>query len=277
MQLKKFYGKGYKVYASHVLEAIEYDTPRLEGFHMLQEFKNVLPDEIPRLPQRSDINFTFELVPGAAPVSETSCRMNKTELLELNMQLQELLEKKYLRPSVSPWGTPFLFVKKKDSKFWLCIDYGKLNKVMVKDKYPLPRIDDLFDQIRGAKVFSKIDLRSGDQQVRIKNEDVHKATFVARYESYEVVVVPFGFTNAPTTFICLRNNYFSRYLGKYVLVFLDGILTYSKDEEKHVEQLRLVLKLIRKHQLYEKFFLLFHSPMARESFWVMPNRLKREP
>ena len=108
------------------------------------------------------------------------------------------------------WVTSFLVVKNKDSAFWLCIDYGKLNKVMVKDKYPLPRIDDLFDQIRGAKVFSNIDLSSGDQQVRIKNEDVHKETFGARYESYEFVVVPFGFKNAPAMFICLRNNIFSR-------------------------------------------------------------------
>ena len=117
----------------------------------------------------------------------------------------------------------------------MCIDYRQLNKVIVKDKYPLPRIDDLFDQMRGENIFSKIDLNSGDQQVRIKDEDVHKATFGARYESYEFVVVPFGFTNALATFICLKNNIFSRYLGKFVLVFLDDILTYSKDEEKNVD------------------------------------------
>ena len=121
----------------------------------------------------------------------------------------------------------------------------------MKEKYLFPRIDDVFDQIRGAKVFSNIDLSCGDQQARIKNEDVHKETFRARYESYEFVV-PFGFINAPTTFICIRNNVFSRYMGKHVLVFLDDIPTYSKDEEKHVEQLRLILKLLRKHQLYAK-------------------------
>ena len=122
----------------------------------------------------------------------------------------------------------------------------------MKEKYYLPRIDDLFDQMRGAKLFSKIDLRSGDQQVRIKAEDVHKKTFRARYGSYDLVVVPFGFTKAPAAFICLRNNVFNRYLDKLVLYFYDDIITYSKDEEEHVEQLRLILELLNKHQLYAK-------------------------
>ena len=136
-------------------------------------------------------------------------------MIELKMQLQELLEKKYIRLSVSPWGAPVLFVKKKDGTLRLCIDYRQLNKVTVKNKYALPRIDDVFDQMRGEKVFSKIDLRSGYHQVRIKDEDIHKTTFRRRYGHYEFVVVPFGLTNAPTTFMCHMNSVCSRYLEVY--------------------------------------------------------------
>ena len=168
------------------------------------------------------------------------------------MQLQEFLEKKYIRPSVSSWGAPVLFVKNKDGTLRLCIDYRKFNKVTVKNKYPLPRIDDLFDQMRAAKVFSKIDLRSGYHRVRIKDEDIHKTTFRTRYGHYEFIVVPFGLTNAPATFMYLMNSVFSKYLDKFVLVFLDDILVYSKNEEEHEEHLRLTLQLLREHQLYAK-------------------------
>ena len=179
------------MHASHVLEATGNETPKLEDYHVLQEFRDVFPDEIPGLPPKRDINFTIELVPRAAPMSKTPYRMSTLE-----MQLQELLEKKYIRPSVSPWGAPVLFVKKKDGTLRLCIDYRKLNKVAVKNKYHLPRIDDLFDQMRGARVFSKIDLRSGYHQVRIKDEDIHKIAFRTRYGNYEFVVVPFGLTTS---------------------------------------------------------------------------------
>ena len=168
------------MYAAHILEASGDETPRLEDYHVLQEFTDVFPDGILGLPPKKDIDFTIELVPGAAPVSKTPYMMSTLETLELNMQLQEFLEKKYIQPSVSPWGAPVLFVKKKDGTLKLCIDYRKLNKVTVKNKYPLPRIDDVFDQMRGAKVFSKIDLRSGYHQVRIKDEDIHKTAFRTR-------------------------------------------------------------------------------------------------
>ena len=140
------------------------------------------------------------------------------------MQLQELLENKYIKPSVSPLGVPVLLVKKKDGTLRLCIDYRQLNKVTVTNKYPLSRIDGVFDQMRGAKVFSKIDLRFGYHQVRIKDEDIHKTAFRTRYGHYEFVVVPFGLTNALATFMCLMFSVFSRYLDKFVLVFLDDIL-----------------------------------------------------
>ena len=145
-------------------------------------------------------------------MSKTPYRTRTPEMLEMKMQLQELLEKKYIGPSVSPWGAPVLFVKKKDGTLRLCIDYRQLNKVTVKNKYPLPRIDDLFDQMRGAKVFSKIDLRFGYHHVRIKDENIHKTAFRTMYGHYEFVVVPFGLTNALATFMCLINSVFSRYL-----------------------------------------------------------------
>ena len=160
-----------------MLEAAENENPRLEDFHVLQEFKDVFPDEVPGLPPKRDIDFTIELVLGAAPVSKTPYRMSTPEMLELKMQLQELLERKYIRPSVSPWGAPVLFVKKKDGTLMLCTDYRQLNKVTVKNKYPLPRNYDLFDQMRGEKVFSNIDIRSGYHHVRIKDEYIHKTTF----------------------------------------------------------------------------------------------------
>ena len=204
------------MYAGHILEPIGDENPRLEDYQVLQEFKDVFLDEILGLPPKRDIDFTIELVPGVVPVSKTPYRMSTLEMLELNMQLQELLERKYIRPSVSPWGASVLFVKKKDGTFRLCIDYRQLNKVIVKNKYPLPSIDDLFDQMRGAKVFSKIELRFGYHQVRTRT----------RYGHYEFVVVPFGLTNAPATFMCLMKSVFSNYLDKFVLVFLDEILVY---------------------------------------------------
>jgi hypothetical protein len=146
----------------------------------------------------------------------------------------------------------YIFVKKKDGTLRLCIDFRQLNKSTVKKKYPLPRIDDLFDQLRGENIFSKIDLRSGYHQVRIKEEDISKTTFRTRYGHYEFVVVPFGLTNAPTVFMCLMNDIFRNYLDKFVIVFLDDILIYSKSEEEHEHHLRLVLQVLREHQLYAK-------------------------
>ena len=157
-------------------------------------------------------------------MSKTPYRISTLEMLELKMQLQDLLEKKYIQLSVSPWGAPVLFVKNKDGTLRLCIDYRQLNKVAMKNKYPFLRIDDLFDQMRGEKVFSKIDVRSSYHQMRIKDDDIHKTTFRTRYGHYEFVVVPFGLTNAPATFMCLMNSVFRRYLYKFVLVFLNDIV-----------------------------------------------------
>jgi len=151
----------------------------------------------------------------------------------LKIQLQELLDKGFIQPNNSPWGGPILFVKKKDGTLRLCIDYRQLNKVTVKNIYPLPRIDDLFDQLKGAKVFSKIDLRSGYYQMRIKGQDVLKTAFRTRYGHFEFLVLPFGFTNAPTLFMDLMNRVFQPYLDKFVVVFIDDILVYSKSFKEH--------------------------------------------
>ncbi|PKI60687.1 hypothetical protein CRG98_018934 [Punica granatum] len=155
--------------------------------------------------------------------------MAPSELKELKVQLQELLEKGFIRPSVSPWGAPVLFVKKKDGSLRLCIDYQQLNRVTLRNKYPLPRIDDLFDQLHGANVFSKIDLRSGYHQLKIKDSDVPKTAFRTRYGHYEFLVMPFGLTNAPAAFMDLMNRVFQPYLDKFIVVFIDDILTKEMD------------------------------------------------
>ena len=165
----------------------------------------MFPEELPGLPPEREIDFTIELLRGTGPISQPPYRMAPAELKELQVQLQELVDNGFIRPSVSPWGAPVLFVRKKDGSLRLCIDYRKLNQVTVKNKYPLPRIDDLFDQLRGATVFSKIDLRSGYHQLRIRESDIPKPAFRCRYRNYEFSVMPFGLTNAPATFMYLMN------------------------------------------------------------------------
>jgi hypothetical protein len=253
LQMRKYCRKGCPLYAVQVLKTIKGADPSPEDHPILKEYRDVFLEEIPGLPPRRDIDFSIELAPGAVPMSRTPYRMSMPELVELKLQLKEMMDKGYIRPSVSPWGAPVLFVKKKDGTLRLCIDYRLLNKVTIKNKYPLPRIDDLFDQLGGASVFSKIDLRSGYHQVRIKGEDIHKTTFWTQYGHYEFVVVPFGLTNGPATFMCLMNNVLSKFLDKFVLVFIDDILIYSKNREEHEEHLRLVLQVLREHQLYAKF------------------------
>jgi hypothetical protein len=164
------------------------------------------------------------------------------ELVELKKQIDELSEKGYIRPSTSPWTTPVLFVEKKDGTKRMCIDYRALNEVTIKNKYPLPRIEDLFDQLRGANVLSKIDLRSGYHQLRIRPTYIPKAAFITKYGLYEFTVMSFSLTNAPTYFMYLMNSVFMDYLDKFVVVFIDDILIYSKIEQEHEEHLRKVLQ-----------------------------------
>jgi hypothetical protein len=234
------------------VEALE--TPELEpkDIPVVQEFLDVF-QEVPSLPPDRELEFAIELLPGTAPIFKAPYRMAPVELVELKKQLQELLDKGLIQPSVSPWGAPVLFVKEKDGSLRLCIDYRELNRVTVKNKYPLPRIDDLLDQLAGAAVFSKIDLRIGYHQLRIKKEDVPKTAFRTRYGHYEFLVLPFGLTNAPAYFMDLMNKIFHPFLDKFVVVFIDDILVYSKSEEEHAEHLHVVLNTLRAHKLYAKF------------------------
>ncbi|KAL0544440.1 hypothetical protein IC582_019555 [Cucumis melo] len=220
---------------------------------VVRDYPDVFPEELPGLPPHREVEFAIELEPGTVPISRAPYRMAPAELKELKVQLQELLDKGFIRPSVSPWGAPVLFVKKKDGSMRLCIDYRELNKVTVKNRYPLPRIDDLFDQLQGATVFSKIDLRSGYHQLRIKDEDVPKTAFRSRYGHYEFIVMSFGLTNAPALFMDLMNRVFREFLDTFVIVFIDDILIYSKTEAEHEEHLRMVLQTLRDNKLYAKF------------------------
>jgi hypothetical protein len=172
------------------------------------DYPDIFPDELPGMPPDRDIEFATELQPRTAPISKRPYRMPPAELVELKKQLQELLDKGFIRPSTSPWGCPALFVKKKDESLRLCVDYYPLNAVTIKNKYPLPRIDVLFDQLVGARVFSKIDLRSGYHQIKIRASDIPKTAFSTRYGLYEYLVMSFGLTNAPTYFMYLMNSVF---------------------------------------------------------------------
>jgi hypothetical protein len=214
---------------------------------------DVFPDELPGMPPDRDVEFVIELQPGTAPISKRTYRMPPKELAELKTQLQELLDKGYICPSSSPWGCPALFVKKKDGSLRLCVDYRPLNAVTIKNKYPLPRIDVLFDQLAGARVFSKIDLWSGYHQIKIRPCDIPKTAFSTRYGLYEYLVMSFGLTNAPAYFMYLMNFVFMTELDKFVVVFIDDILIYSKNEEEHAEHLRVVLQRLQDHKLYAKF------------------------
>jgi hypothetical protein len=211
-----------------VSKSVESNKPSLEDHPILREYKYVFPEEIPCLPPRRDIEFSIELVPGVVLMSRAPYRMSTLELVELKLQLKDMLEKGYIRPSVPPWGAPAFLVKNKDGTLKLCIDYRQLNKMTIKNKYPLPRIDDFFEQLRGATIFSKIDLRSIYHQVWIKDEYIHITTFRTIYGHYEFVLVPFGLTNTPTTFMCLMNDVLSKFLDIFVLVFIVDILIYYK-------------------------------------------------
>ena len=175
---------------------------------VVEEYADVFPDEIPELPPSRDVDFSIDLIPGAGLVSMAPYRMAPAELAELKKQIEDLLEKKFIRLSASPWGAPVLLVKKKDGSSRLCVDYRQLNKLTIKNKYPLPRIDDLLDQLRGTVVFSKIDLRSGYHQILVKPKDVQKTAFRSRYRHYEYVVMSFGVTNAPVIFMDYMNRTF---------------------------------------------------------------------
>jgi hypothetical protein len=240
-----------------VYEAI---IPEVKDIPVVCEFPDVFPEDLPGFLPERDVEFVIELKPGTAPISRRSYRMPPNELAELKIQLQDLLSKGFIRPSSSPWGCPAIFVKKKDQTLRMCVDYRPLNEVTIKNKYPLPRIDILFDQLTRARVFYKIDLRSGYHQIRIRPEDIPKTAFTTWYGLFEYLVMSFGLTNAPAHFTYLMNSVFMPELDKFVVVFIDDILIYSKNEEEHAQHLRVVLTRLREHQLYAKF--------SKCAFWL---------
>ncbi|GKB50090.1 putative nucleotidyltransferase, ribonuclease H [Tanacetum coccineum] len=212
-----------------------------EEIVVVRDFLEVFPDDLSGLPPIREIKFRIKLTPGATPVAKSPYRLAPSELEELSRQLKELQDKGFIRPSSSPWGAPLLFVKKKDDSFRMCIDYRELNKLTVKNRYPLPGIDDLFDQLQGSQFFLKIDLRSGYHQLRVHENDIPKTVFRTRYGYFEFTVMPFGLTNAPTIFMDLMNRVYRPYLDKFMIVFIDDVLIYSKTQEEHVEHLRHVI------------------------------------
>jgi len=259
MKAYKCLKTGYFAVLAHVKEK-KVEEKKVEDVLVVREFPEVFPEELPGLPPSRQIEFHIDLVPGATPVARAPYQLAPSELLELSNQLQELLEKGFIRPSFSPWGAPVLFVKKKDGSFRMCIDYRELNKLTIKNRNPLPRIDDLFDQLQGSKFYSKIDLRSGYHQLKVKEEDVPKTTFRTRYGHYEFLVMPFGLTNAPAVFMDLMNRVCKPYLDQFVIVFIDDILIYSKSKEEHEQHLKKILELLKKEKLYAKF--------SKCEFWI---------
>jgi hypothetical protein len=220
----------------------------------------VFPDDLPGMPLRRSIKFKIALQPGTAPIAKARYKMSPVEMKELKIQLQGLLDKGYIHPSTSPWGCSAFFVEKEDKELCLCVDYRPLNAVIIKNKYPFPRIDILFDQLAGAQVFSKIDLRSGYHQIKIRAEDIPKTTFMTRYGLYEYLVMSFGLMNEPAHFMYLMNSVFMLELDQFVVVFINDILVYSKSMEEHEGHLRIVLQQLREHQLYTK--------LNKCEFWI---------
>nr|GEU39543.1 putative reverse transcriptase domain-containing protein [Tanacetum cinerariifolium] len=248
----KYIQKGCQVYLVQVTSKKAEDKSeekRLEDVPIIREF----PEDLNGLPPARQVKFQIDLVLGTAPVARALYRLAPAKMQELSTQLQELSNRGFIRPSSSPWGAPVLFVKKKDGSFWMCIDYRKLNKLTVKNRYPLLRIDDLFNQLQGSRVYSKIDLRSGDHQLRVREEDIPKTAFRTCYGHCEFQEIPFGLTNVPAVFMDLMNWVCKPYLDRFVIVFIDDILIYSKSRKEHEGYLKLILKLLKEEELYVKF------------------------
>ncbi|GJV89756.1 putative reverse transcriptase domain-containing protein [Tanacetum coccineum] len=260
---QKYLLQGCHLFLAHITIKEAGDKSKkkqLQDVPIVKNFPEVFPEDLPGLPPTRQVEFHIDLVPGAAPVARAPYRLAPSEMKELADQLQELSDKGFIRPSSSPWGAPVLFVKKKDGSLRMCIDYRELNKLTVKNRYPLPRIDDLFDQLQGSSVYSKIDLRSGYHQLKVREEDVSKTAFRTQRLPSEFQVMPFGLTNAPAVFMDLMNRVCKPYLDKFVIVFIDDILIYSKSKQEHEEHLKIILELLKKEELYAKF--------SKCEFWI---------
>ncbi|GJS53514.1 putative nucleotidyltransferase, ribonuclease H [Tanacetum coccineum] len=250
--------KGCQVFLVQMMKKEETvaSQKRVENVPVVRDFPKVFPEDLPGLPPTLQVEFHIELIPGAAPVVRAPYRLAPAEMKELAEQLKELSDKGFIRPSSSP---SILFVKKKDGSFRMCVDYHELNKLIVKNRYPLPRIDDLFDQLQGSSIYSKTDLRSGYHQLRVREEDIPKNAFRTRYRHYKFQVMPFWLTNAPAVFMDM-NRVCKPYLDKFVIMFIDDILIYSRDEKEHEEHLKTILELLKKEELYAKF--------SKCEFWI---------
>ncbi|GKC71911.1 putative reverse transcriptase domain-containing protein, partial [Tanacetum coccineum] len=223
---QEYMAKGCQIFLAQISAKKREDKSegkQLKDVPIVRDYPEVFPEDLPGLPLARPVEFQIDLIPGAAPVARAPYRLAPSEMKELSKQLQELSDKGFIRPSSSPWGAPVLFVKKKDGSFRMCIDYRELNKLIVKNRYPLPRIDDLFDPLQGSSIYSKIDLRLGYHQLRVREQDIPKTTFQTRYGHYEFQVMPFGLTNAPA------------------------------DKTEHEKHLKAILELLKKEKLYAKF------------------------
>ncbi|GJX07080.1 putative reverse transcriptase domain-containing protein [Tanacetum coccineum] len=260
---QEYMAKGCQVFLAQISAKKEEDKSegkQIKDVPIVRDFPEVFPEDLPGLPPARPVEFQIDLISEAASVARALYRLAPSEMKELSEQLQELSDKGFIRPSSSHWGAPVLFVKKKDGSFRMCIDYRELNKLTVKNRYPLPRIDDLFDQLQGSSIYSKIDLRSGYHQLRVREQDIPKTAFRTRYGHYEFQVMSFGLTNALAVFMDLMNRVCKPYLDKFVIVFIDDILIYSKDEKEHEEHLKAILELLKKEKLYAKF--------SKCKFWI---------
>nr|GEW32065.1 putative reverse transcriptase domain-containing protein [Tanacetum cinerariifolium] len=251
-KLQEYRAKGCHVFLAQIAATKEDDKSegkQVKDVPIVQDFPEVFLEDLPSLPPARPVEFQIDLIPRAAPVARVPYRLASSKMKELSEQLQELFDKGFIRTSSSPWGAPVLFVKKKDGSFRMCIDYRELNKLTIKNRYPLPRIDDLFDQLQGSSIYSKIYLRSGYHQLRVREQDISKKAFRTRYGHCEFQVMPFGLTNTPAVFMDLMNRVCKPYLDKFVIVFIDDILIYSKNKKEHEEHLKAILGFLKEEKL----------------------------
>ncbi|XP_042515336.1 uncharacterized protein LOC122089704 [Macadamia integrifolia] len=218
---------------------------------LLQSYEDVFQEPKGLPPQRAQ-DHRIPLKEGSGPVSIRPYRYPHFQKNEIEKVVADLSKTGVIRPSTSPYSSPVLLIKKQDNSWRMCVDYRMLNQSTVKDKFPMPMIDELLDELHGANYFTKLDLRSGYHQIRMHPGDVEKTTFRTHHGHYEYLVMPFGLTNAPSTFQALMNFIFKEYLRKSLLVFFDDILIYSKTWDEHLEHVRNIFSILRSHQLYAK-------------------------